>query len=383
MTNVIRPARRWLNERSSSYAGGMVRREERRLRAVFQRILVAGLSFPAVGCAGCGGGAHSTAEASVDATTEDAGDDVPALFGDAAAPDVFVAWCDAGPPQLVDGDACYLFLTIPCGLPSNIVVGPNGALSSLDCLRVCPVEAGPPEDCQVLAADGWTGSGVDIECTVCSSGRRPPGLRRARVAPSGDPVAEWFVRAAYLESAAVMAFRCLREELRALGAPRSLLREARRSELDEMRHARAMRRLAVRRGGHPEMPYVNATRSRSLLALALDNAVEGCVRETYGALVARWQSQRAADRHVVTAMTVIAEDETRHAALAWAIARWAEQELGPTERARVVRARRRAVARLRDESAVSPPDEAVWTLGLPTAAQASQLIDELTDTVWS
>jgi len=91
----------------------MVRREERRLRAVFQRILVAGLSFPAAVCAGCGGAAHSTAgasaDASADATTGDSGDDVPTLFGDGAAPDTFVAWCDAGPPQLVDGDACYLF----------------------------------------------------------------------------------------------------------------------------------------------------------------------------------------------------------------------------------------------------------------------------------
>ncbi len=66
---------------------------------------------------------------------------------------------------------------------------------------------------------------------------------------------------------------------------------------------------------------------RSLEALAVENAVEGCVRETMGALFAMHQAASAADPHVRATMVSIAPDETRHAALGWAVAEWALDSL--------------------------------------------------------
>ena len=52
---------------------------------------------------------------------------------------------------------------------------------------------------------------------------------------------------------------------------------------------------------------------RELEAIAIENAVEGCVRESFGALLATWQAKTAGDARVRAAMKRIARDETRHA----------------------------------------------------------------------
>jgi hypothetical protein len=48
--------------------------------------------------------------------------------------------------------------------------------------------------------------------------------------------------------------------------------------------------LARRHGVAPLPIKVGAFPARSLEDLAVENATEGCVRETYGALLALWQS---------------------------------------------------------------------------------------------
>jgi hypothetical protein len=109
--------------------------------------------------------------------------------------------------------------------------------------------------------------------------------------------------------------------------------------------------------------------------VALENAAEGCVRETFGALVAAWQAAHARDAGVRATMQQVAREETRHAALAWEVAQWAERRLPRGERERVADARTRALLRLKAEAAVEPPRELVDTLGLPTASQATRLFD--------
>jgi hypothetical protein len=107
---------------------------------------------------------------------------------------------------------------------------------------------------------------------------------------------------------------------------------------------------------------------------ALENAVEGCVRECFGALVATRQASSARDPRVARAMARIAVDETRHAALAWEIARWLGPRLEASERERVTRAMRGAIASLRCEVAATPSDVAT-ELGLPTGPDAERLVD--------
>jgi hypothetical protein len=158
-------------------------------------------------------------------------------------------------------------------------------------------------------------------------------------------------------------------------APRSLVRAAERSARDEVRHARVMSRLARRRGAAPARVTVKRGRgARSLEAFAIENAVEGCVRESFAALVATRQATCAPDPELDLAMGRIAKDETRHAALAWEIARWVEPRLSAAARARVRRAAREALTVLRCEVQATPASLA-RALGVPKGRDAAALVD--------
>ena len=107
------------------------------------------------------------------------------------------------------------------------------------------------------------------------------------------------------------------------------------------------------------------------------------MRETFGALVATVQGGRATEGVVAKAMRVIAEDETRHAALAWDVAQWVEGRLSDAERVRVNEARREAIETLRRELATSPSDALVDRAGMPDAKEAGRLLDALESTLWT
>jgi hypothetical protein len=176
--------------------------------------------------------------------------------------------------------------------------------------------------------------------------------------------AAWLARAAFLEAASVDAFRLLRRDLAALGAPRRLLRAASRAARDEKRHARRMRSLARRSGQTPPpASRVTATTLPTLEAMATENAVEGCVREAFGALIACYQAARATDRELAAAMRRIAVDEARHAALALRIDAWARPRLDRKARARMDLAHEEAVNELLHEMETSVAPRA--RLGLP------------------
>jgi hypothetical protein len=207
---------------------------------------------------------------------------------------------------------------------------------------------------------------------VC--GRAPEGLARpAHDASSGDAVTAHLVLSAYLEAASVVAFRRLELELRRLNAPASLVARAQRARADEIGHARDLAALARRSGGVvPPLAIARGT-VRSVLDIALENAVEGCVRETYGALVAAFQAERCAPG-LRPLLRRIAIDEARHAELAHDVARWLDRRLAAHERAAVASARAGALAELREAVAQEPDAELVRTHGVPGAAAAVALL---------
>jgi hypothetical protein len=187
---------------------------------------------------------------------------------------------------------------------------------------------------------------------------------------------------AHLEAASVPAFARMRAELAKLGAPRRLLASIERAKRDEMRHARAMGRIAHRFGGTAGTARVRTVRQRSIEAIARENAIEGCVRETYGALVATWQARNASDPSIRVALSDIARDETRHATLSWQAARFLRRKLDAPARRRVDEARRRAIAKLYEETSHEPAAEIVEQAGLPSASDAHRLLDAMTRHVW-
>jgi len=146
-----------------------------------------------------------------------------------------------------------------------------------------------------------------------------------------------------MEAASIDAFEILATELDAHRAPPALIQAARAAAADERRHADAIGRLAARRGTVAPEVRVNRGPIRDIEGVARENAVEGCVRETYAALLACRQARAATDPAIRSAMTGIARDETQHAALAWAVDQWSQAMLAPQARRRVREARREAI----------------------------------------
>lgn len=248
----------------------------------------------------------------------------------------------------------------------------GGALDAAECDEVCSGSGDGVVTCVREAADSVLCITHRFPCV----GRRPFGLRGSAQGPQTGFERE-LRDAAWLEAASVDAFRLLRRELRAQGAPRPLLRAASRSARDERRHARTMRALARRFGVSVPPVERDANSVRSLEELALENAVEGCVRETWGALVALRQGTHASEPAVRDAMLRIAREEIRHAELAFRIDRWLEPRLSAEQARRVRAARRGAVTQLASELGQSLPRAERERLGLPDSKEAAAMLAEL------
>jgi rubrerythrin len=216
----------------------------------------------------------------------------------------------------------------------------------------------------------------------CVIGRRPEGLAEPAT-PLRSSLGEFFSRSAALEATSVPAFFRLARELLAHGAPSRLASLSLGSAADEVRHAREVGRLARAFGGGVRSERVPVGSTRNLEAVALENAVEGCVRETYGALVAEHQARRATDARVHATYRRIAQDETRHAALSWQIARWAEARLAPASRRRVDAARSAAAAALCREVRANAPSPIDGVAGLPSPGVGAALADQLERSLWT
>jgi hypothetical protein len=139
-----------------------------------------------------------------------------------------------------------------------------------------------------------------------------------------------------------------------------------------------MGRLAAAAGARPPAARVaRPAGTRDLETIARENAVEGCVRETFAALVACRQARAAADPAIRATMSRIGPDETRHAALSWAVDAWAGERLPAAARRRVRDARHEATAELIRELGRGEPQALRVPAGLPEADLAVQLASSL------
>jgi len=255
--------------------------------------------------------------------------------------------------------------------------------SASDCTPLCErtlfgtrAPSGAIKQCQLVTADG--GLAVHVVYTeYCIGGRRPEGLAAPTLAGSPDPLGAWLAGCAHLEAASIDAFEILAAELAAHRAPRPLIRAARAAAADERRHADVIGRLAARRGQATPAARVTRGAIRDIETIARENAVEGCTRETYAALVACRQARAATDPAIRAAMTGIARDETRHAALAWAVDGWSQALLGPAARRRVRDARREASDALLAEPPVTLSPALRAQAGLPDADEATRMLTVL------
>jgi hypothetical protein len=219
-------------------------------------------------------------------------------------------------------------------------------------------------------------------------GRAPEGLVDvASLAGAAHPssAADFLARSAYMEAASVLAFERLAAELSEHGAPAELIDAARRAAREEAEHARDVSMLARAYGaGSIPEPSVLSSAVRDLEAIALENAVEGCVLETYGAMVGAFQALRAEDASVRERMQHIAEDELGHAMLSHRVHAWLMTLLAPAARERVQRAASEALQSLRARiHGMEHEPTLERRLGLPGAVQARALLGQLERDLWS
>jgi hypothetical protein len=284
----------------------------------------------------------------------------------------------------------------------------DGQIAEADCTAACHL-AGVGEDivaCHVEDSTGGSSSGdgsstssdsgsttgdpiVMLHCEwteFCggpADGRGHATVRSHGRAHTHDAIGRWAALAAHAEAASVGAFLALRHELAAHAAPRELCERALDAARDEIGHARAMTGIAARRGVAPTPPRFAHATVRTLEAIAIENAVEGCVRETFSALRAMAQAARASDPEIRAVMQRVAIDETRHAELAHDLARWLDTRIDEAARTRVRMARDAAARELIAAVATTPPDPLCDSAGLPDATFARSLAEGLRAALWS
>jgi len=207
----------------------------------------------------------------------------------------------------------------------------------------------------------------------CAGGRRPVGYRHRR--PCGTAVGAYLAEQAALEHASIRAFEDLLADLALHGAPAAMRRAAVRAAADEVRHAQVCHALACRHGVTPRHAPIAAAARRTRRELAVDNAVEGCVRETFGAVVAGYQAHAASDPAIRAAMSRVWRDEARHAELSWQLHRWLRPRLDATDN----RAVADAVAATRAELAATPGEhpDVHRVAGVPSPTVANNLLAQL------
>ena len=131
-----------------------------------------------------------------------------------------------------------------------------------------------------------------------------------------------------MEHASIGAFARFTLQLLSVGAPPRLLEAAQRAALDEISHARGCFAIAERILGRPVGPGPLGIASDSFLgtmdptAIVLATVREGCIEETIGVIQAQVALQEAVLPEVRDHLERVAEEEARHAELAWDFVRW-------------------------------------------------------------
>jgi hypothetical protein len=232
-----------------------------------------------------------------------------------------------------------------------------------------------------MSADGGITACGGCNCPADAGpclGRRTDGLPSSALGGAG--IGEFLASSAHLEAEAAVAFDRLARELTLLGAPDSLVQAAARAHRDELRHAHKMGALAVRYGARPKpVRSLGALPMRPLWAIAKENVTEGCVGETFAALVAIWQSEAAGDPEIRAAMRSIAHEEVTHAEFSHALHAWARTTLGADEVAQLDALFAASLATLSRRVTIDYAPEIVALGGLPPAHVARHMAGELAE----
>jgi hypothetical protein len=155
------------------------------------------------------------------------------------------------------------------------------------------------------------------------------GLRRPQDPALIERLRDRWLTSARYEHASVAAFARVGLQLLRLGAPAELLRATQQAMVDEVRHAQLCFGLAAAYGGAPPceagpLRIDGCVSTRMQLEAALHEAIlEGALGEGTAALEALEGARACVDPVVRGVLSRIAEDEQRHALLAYQTVKWA------------------------------------------------------------
>jgi hypothetical protein len=355
--------------------------------------LIRGAALLALAPTACGGGTPATndagpdAQSPIDATTNDVDTSDAGDESDVDDSSVFIPDVHPPPGCIITGKPDGF---APCGYtellndPDACTVDPTadgGTQDSNLCYQLCSWDE---PDCYYYELPE---AGYYLTCGAGCIGRLHDGARAdaaSTCASLASDAGDFLADAARLEAASIHAFEIVAKELEAFGAPADLVARAREAANEERRHARVVAALAVRRGSSPRAPSkITRRATRELRALAIENAIEGCVRETYGAALATFQASRAAADDVREAMRTIARDESSHAALSFAIDAWLATRLDEDDRRDVDAARAKAIDALASHLEDAPARAFDAELGMPAREEARAMFGELRRSVWN
>ena len=171
-------------------------------------------------------------------------------------------------------------------------------------------------------------------------------------------LAQAWAREACFEAASVASFSRFVLQLMSLAAPPELLVQAQAAIADEVRHARALFGLASAYAGHSlgpgDLAVDHALENTSdPIDVAVSLASEGCIAETISAMQLAVAAERAEDPEVRALLAGIAEDELRHAELAWSALGWMLMRGDDTMRTAVADVFRRATEQVPDAVSIA------------------------------
>ena len=235
----------------------------------------------------------------------------------------------------------------------------------------------------------------DVEYTAVHSpytcprpvpGRMPNGLHLkngpAATQSSVNVLGQYLADMTAMETAAITAFYNLSLELEAYDAPSELITRARQAVLEETRHSEMAALLAA--SFDAEIPEVSIDDFclRSLYEIALENAVEGCVNETFAAACGLWQSEYAQLDVFRKVIAHITEEEMGHAALSWEIHQWVMPQLSEIQQEQILVAQAEAVDSLVSDFNQESNPMLQQAFGLPTKDDVARLFAQLKNSVW-
>ena len=152
-----------------------------------------------------------------------------------------------------------------------------------------------------------------------------------------DGLAERWKREAQFEHASIAEFAHVTLDLLALGAPAALVEAAQRAGLDEVRHARIAFSIASAYAGKSlgpgPLPVRMQPRAPTLEEVVREAIRDGCIGEAAAALMLREEASRTKSPALRALFEAMADDEERHAELAYMTVAWARAQDSSVARA--------------------------------------------------